>query len=290
MISKRSRVTHFLFTFPALVLYLIFFIFPVLLGIYFSMTNWNGISRKYDFIGWENYGKVLHDDRFYQALLFTLKYSVLLLVFVISISMLVALLINSKIKFKSFFKVIYFFPAVLSLITVGLIWNEIFYRVIPVIGQMLNIDMLSHSILSNPETAMYGILIVNVWQGVAIPIILFLAGLQSIPSDMYEAAVIDGANPFQKFRYITFPFIVPVLNVVFIVTFKGALMVFDYIMALTQGGPGFATESISLLIYNHAFSERKFAYSVAESIILFILIIAVSYVHHVMTKKKAAYE
>lgn len=287
---RTGRLTHILFTFPAMILYLVFFVYPVLLGIYYSSTNWDGISRKYSFIGIDNYVRIIQDERFYRALLFNLKYSVLLLIGIILISLVLALLMHARIRYKPVFKAIYFFPAVLSLITVGLIWNEIFYRVVPSIGKMLGIEALSHNILSNPDTAMYGILIVNVWQGVSVPIILFLAGLQSIPSEMYEASLIDGANSLQRFVYITLPFLIPVLNVVFIVTLKGGLMVFDYIMTLTQGGPGFATESISLLIYNHAFTERKFGYSVAESVVLLLLITAISFLHHAITNKKAAYE
>lgn len=274
--NKLNDITYFLFSFPCTIIYCIFFISPVFLGIYYSFTDWNGISKQYNFIGLKNFIKLFNSGRFSRTIIFNLKYSIYLIIGIIIISLFIAILLNSKIKQKVFFKAIYFFPAVLSMITVGLIWNEIFYRFIPFIGQQFGIEFLSKNILSNPKYAMFGVLIVNIWQGVAIPIVLFLAGLQSIPSVLYEAATIDGATSIQKFKNITFPYIIPVINVVFVLALKAGFTVFEYIMALTGGGPGGATESIGILIYKHAFDEFKYSYSIAESVILFVLIGGIS--------------
>ena len=180
----------------------------------------------------------------------------------------------------------YFIPAVLSMLTVGLIFNQIFYYILPPIGKALGNPTLSKSLLSSPRMAIWAILFVNLWQGLPIPTLLILAGLQSIPMDLLEAASLDGARDFQKFRFITVPFILPVLSVVLVLTLNGGLMVFDYIQSMTGGGPGGATRSIALLIYEHGFTQNKYAYSIAEAIIAGIIIAAISAVQITFTNKK----
>jgi raffinose/stachyose/melibiose transport system permease protein len=256
------------------------------MGIYYSLTDWNGISKKFNFIGLENYLQIFKDKEFIQALVFTMKYSLLLVLFTVVIGVALALLLNSKIKGLSFFRAVYFIPAVLSMLTVGLIFNQIFYRVIPYIGQMLNNDFLSKNLLSSQFTAMWAILFVNLWQGLAIPTLLFLSGLQSIPEDLYEAAALDGASNLQRFKAITLPFLIPVLSVVLVLTLKSGLMVFDYIKSLTEGGPGGTTQSIAILIYNHGFTQNKFAYSIAEAIITGIIISMISAVQISASNRK----
>ena len=204
----------------------------------------------------------------------------------ILLSLLIALALNQLGKSSTFFRSVYFIPAVLSLVTVGLIWNELFLRALPVIGKSLGIGFLSTNILGNPKTAMFGVLIVNLWQGCAIPTVLFVAGLQSVPKDLYEAATIDGANAWQKFKAITVPFLIPIITMVVITTTKGGLTIFDYIKAMTDGGPAQATEAIGILIYRHAMSEGKFAQSVAESMILFVIVAIVSFATIKLTSNK----
>lgn len=283
---QRTRQVMLLFTLPVVILYTIFFLGPMLLGIYYSLTNWNGISKTFDVIGFTNYVKAVSDPRFRNAIWFNIRYAVLLVFFVVVLSLALALALNSIKTLSTLFRSVYFLPAVLSLVTVGLIWNELFYRVIPLIGQVLGIDWLSVSLLGNPKTAMFAILAVNLWQGCAIPTVLFIAGLQSVPADLYEAATIDGAGPWARFRSITIPFLIPVLNMIIITQAKGGLTIFDYIKAMTDGGPGQATEAIGLLIYKHAMSEGKYSQSVAEAMILFVIVAAISYLTLRLTRDK----
>lgn len=288
--NKKSRRnwTFALFTVPGFLLYSFFFITPVILGIYYSMTDWNGISRDFDFIALDNYKKIFQTSQFIDSLSFTLKYTILLVVFVIFFGIIIALLLNRKIKGRSFFRAIYFIPAVLSLLTVGLIFNQICYYIIPEIGKTLHIEILSQNPLADKNLAMWTILFVNLWQGLAIPTLLFLAGLQGVPIDLYEVATLDGATSWEKFRYITLPFILPVVSVVFVLTFKSGLMVFDYIIAMTEGGPGNATKSVAMLIYQHGFTQNKYSYSIAEAIIVGIIIAAISGIQIFLTNKKKA--
>ncbi len=282
---KGVHIFYYLFTLPALILMTVFFMYPMVDGIYYSMTDWNGISKEFDFIGLQNYLKVLGDHRISNSISFTLTYTILLVVGVILFSLILALILDSKIVFKKAFRSVFLFPTILSLITVGMVFNQIFYKVLPVIGEAMNIKVLSSNILANPDFAIYGILIVALWQGVALPTLLFIAGLQSVPASLLEAAKIDGANSFQRFSNITFPYLVPSLNVVFILTLKSGITVFDYIMAMTGGGPAKATESVGVLIYNYAFKELKYSYSTTVAVILFLIIIVVSVVQMKVFRK-----
>lgn len=279
----------FLFTVPATALYCIFFIYPIAIGIMYSFTDWNGLAKDFKFIGLANYIEAFTNKRFQNAVLFNIKFTILAVILVVGISLILALIFNSNIRLKSFFRGIFFFPAVLGMLVVGLIFNEIFYRVVPVIGKSLNISWLSTNILASKSTAVYGVLIVHVWLAVAMATVMLLAGLQSTPMELYEAAELDGANKWQRFRYITMPFLLPVLSVVLILQIKNGLTVYDIIVALTNGGPGGATESLSILIYNHGFKEVKFSYAIAEAIILTIVICAISFVQTSISNKKKVY-
>lgn len=284
--NRRRRVTFALFSLPGFLLYCTFFIFPVLLGVYYSMTDWNGISRNISFIGARNFERILSDKRFLSALTFNAKYCIALTVCIVVLGMILALMLNRNMRGITFYRAMYFIPAVLSMITVGLIFNQIFYRALPPIGKALGIEGLSRNILSRPNTAPLGVLFVHVWQGVAMPTLLFLAGLQTIPVDLYEAAAIDGASAWERFKHITMPFILPTLSVVMVLTVKSGITVFDYVKSLTDGGPGGATESVSLLIYSHAFVETKFSYAVAEAIVLGVIIAAISAVQISITNRR----
>ena len=286
---SRKSISMFLFTVPATVLYCIFFIYPIAIGIMYSFTDWNGLAKDFKFIGLSNYIEAFTNKRFQNAVLFNIKFTILAVILVVGISLILALIFNSDIRLKSFFRGIFFFPAVLGMLVVGLIFNEIFYRVVPVIGKALNISWLSTNILASKSTAVYGVLIVHVWLAVAMATVMLLAGLQSTPMELYEAAELDGANKWQRFRYITMPFLLPVLSVVLILQIKNGLTVYDIIVALTNGGPGGATESLSILIYNHGFKEVKFSYAIAEAIILTIVICAISFVQTSISNKKKVY-
>ncbi len=287
-----SSYAFFIFSLPAAVLYTLFFVFPMFRGLFYSLTDWNGVRRSYSFIGLQNYVRILSDSRIAHSLSFTIQYVVLLVILVVLISLGTALLINSRfrgkpIAGKGFFRALYFYPAILSLITVGLIFNQIFLHIIPEAGRMLGIDFLTTSLLAGQKTAPYGILIVSVWQGVALPSILILAGLQAIPESPQESAMIDGANSFQVFWHVKLPYLIPIMNMVVILTLKNGLTVFDYIMAMTGGGPARATESLGLLIYRYAFtSELKFAYGTSVSVVLFIIIAGISFFQIRILRKK----
>ena len=273
----RERITTYgLFCLPGFIAYCVFLIFPILMGIYYSFMDWNGISKGYNFIGFANYAKLLTDKKFGAALLFNFRYTIMLIVGVVVISVVLALLLNKEFKGRSFFRTLYFLPAVLSMITVSLVFKQVFFYVLPAIGKALGIEALSTNILASKQNAIYGVLFVHLWQGVALPTLLFLAGLQTIPTELYEAAAIDGANGWQQFKHITVAYLIPTLSVVLVLLVKQGLMVFDYVKSMTAGGPGTATQTIALLIYNNGFERNRYSYSIAQAIATGLIIAVIS--------------
>ena len=285
-LQREQTLTFIAFTIPGFLMYCCFLIFPILMGIYYSFMDWNGISPSYDFIGLENYADLLTDRKYKAALLFNVRYTLLLIVGVVVISVILALMLNREIKGRSFFRTLYFAPAVLSMITISLIFKQIFFYVLPAIGQRLNIALLSSNVLADRDLAIYGVLVGHLWPGVALPTRLFLAGLQTIPQDLYEAASIDGANAWQQFRAITVTYLLPTLSVVLVLVVKQGLMVFDYVKSMTQGGPGGATQSIALLIYNNGFERNKYSYSITQAIATGLIIAFISFIQIKYTSGK----
>ncbi|TWE04937.1 carbohydrate ABC transporter membrane protein 1 (CUT1 family) [Neobacillus bataviensis] len=273
---KLKNVPFYLMTIPAFLLFLIFHTFPALQGIYYSFTNWDGLSFTYDFVGLKNYLNLFKDGNILNSYLFTFKFAIVSTILVNVLSLLIAMGLNAKIKGKNFFRAAYFLPNVLGVLIVGFIFNFIFSNVIPQLGDKLDLGFLSTNILGSEKFAWLGIVIVAVWQACAFNVILYLSGLQTVPTELYEASSLDGANKWQEFWKITFPMIAPFFTINMVLSMKNFLMVFDQVVALTGGGPGRATESISLLIYKGGFTGGEFAYQSANSVVYFIVIVVIS--------------
>lgn len=275
---KRKDKVLFLWTLIPVTLYGLFFIIPIIMGFNYSLTDWNGLAKKYNYVGLDNFRTLFTNNRIMNSIKFTGKYTFWLVVIIMLLALLLTLALSYVVaaKFRTVFRSVIFFPAVLSLVTIGLTWNQILYRVLPQIGEKLGIGWLSVNILGSPDTAMWGVLLVNVWQGTAIPFVMLLAGIQNVPGDLYEAARIDGASPFKLFINITIPFLIPTINVAFVMVLKSGICVFDFIQAMTGGGPMRSTESAGVLIYQLAFQDAKAGLSSAYGVLLLIIIAAIS--------------
>ncbi|GIM27713.1 sugar ABC transporter permease [Clostridium polyendosporum] len=274
--EKGIDIVIYLMTIPAVLLFAAFHTFPVIQGIYYSFTNWDGLSLEYNFIGFKNYLDLLKDTNILNSYLFTFKFAIVTTIIVNVLSLLIALGLNSKIKFKNFFRATYFLPNVLSMLIIGFIFNYIFANVLPVVGTKLGIEALAANILGDDKLAWIGVVVIAVWQACAFNTILYLSGLQTVPEDIYEASALDGAGKWQEFWKITFPIIAPFFTINMVLAMKNFLMVFDQVVALTGGGPGRATESIAFLVYKSGFSGGEFAYQSANSVVYFIVIIIIS--------------
>lgn len=283
-------ITHALFVAPNLILYTVFSVIPILMGLYYSFTNWNGITRTYKMVGFKNYAKMFQDTRFLRAISFNGRYVLMYVLLLVVLCVILGLLLNQKIRWRSFFRAAYFFPAVIGMLSCGMIFRQIFGYGLPAVGKILGIPALEKNMLSDPNMAIFAVLFVNLWQGLAIPTVLVLAGLQTIPSELGESAGLDGANAWQIFRHITLPFLLPTMSMVLVLALKDGLMIYDYILALTDGGPAGRTESITMLIMKLGFNEQKFSLAIAESILLAVVIIGISVVQIRATNRRKVYE
>ena len=283
----RNEAYFFLFTVPCLVLYTMFFITPIVLGFYYSLTNWNGIAPTFEFVGLKNFLMQLKDGSFHYSLKFTLTYALVVVPVAVLISFFSALFLTTvRGRPQTAYKGFLFFPALLAPIVVSLIWKQIYTHALPWIGNALNIEILKVSLMTNMKTLKATIQIVHVWQAVALQTVLFVAGLQNIPEEIYDAARIDGAGFFQRLGYIVFPYIVPILNMVLILLLKQCLVLFDVVMGMTTGGPGSRTESLSVYIYKKAFETLQVGYATSVAVTVFFIMIIIAMVQLNLLNKK----
>jgi len=291
MLKSKERINFafYLMTVPMVLLFFVFHTYPFLQGIFYSFTNWKGYG-KWSFVGLRNYLHIFSDKDVGNAYAFTFFFALLATIFVNLFSLLLALGLNSKIKFKNALKAIYFLPYMLGNLIVGFIFNFVFANLLPMLGQALGIGALSVNILGT-DNAWIGVLLVTVWQSLAFNTLIYLSGLQSVDQDLYEAANLDGAIGWKRFKHITFPLIAPFFTINMVLCVKGFLMAFDQIMAMTNGGPGSATTTISVLIYKKGFQGAQFAYQSADAVLLFIVIVSISMFQlFVLEKREAKFE
>jgi raffinose/stachyose/melibiose transport system permease protein len=270
---------------PIVALFFAFNTLPLIIGAFYSFTNYRGYGS-WDFVNFRNYIDLFTDSRVWNSYLFTFKYAIVGTILVNVISLLMALALNSKIRFKSTLRGIYFVPNILGGLIIGYIFSFIFTYIIPAVGETFNIEWIKNSILADERYAWIGVLIVGVWQAVAMNTIIYISGLQTIPDDIYEAGKIDGANTMQTFWKLTLPMLMPFVSINLVLSTKNMLMVFDQIMSLTKGGPAQSTESISYLIYRNGMDGGQFGFQSANAVIFFILIVTISVIQMKMTNKK----
>ncbi|ANE46554.1 hypothetical protein SY83_09995 [Paenibacillus swuensis] len=288
--QRTKKLNLLIFLLPAVLIYTVFQFYPAMSGFYYAFTDWDGFSPDVTFVGADNFKAILDDSLFYTAVKNTLIFTVLVMVLQNALALLFAILLDQKIRGVAFFRTVYFIPALISTAVVGFIWSTILN---PVIGswkiffnafgltQIANMDLLG-----SPNTALYAIIFVMVWNYMGYSMIIYLAGLQNISKDLYEAAGIDGANRWHKFRNITFPLIAPALTINLMLSMIGCLKQFDHVFVLTGGGPGNATQVIGTAIYTVAFSNNKYGYGIALSMVLFVSIAILSLFQTFVLKKR----
>ena len=282
--NERKR-TFLLMTIPVVALFFCFNTLPLLKGVMYSFTNFKGFGS-YDWVGVRNYMDLFQDVRVGNSYWFTFKLAIVTTIVVNVISLLLAMALNSKIRAKSFFRGAYFLPNILGALVVGYIFNYFFTYILPAVGEMIGWETLSSSLLSSKNLAWIAIVIVCAWQAIAMNTIIYIAGLQTVPEDVYEAGAIDGATGWNKFKNLTFPLILPFFTINMVLCVKNFLMVFDQIMALTKGGPAQSTESISYLIYQNGMAGGQFGFQSANAVIFFLVIVAISVTQMTVLGKK----
>ena len=276
----RSRYPLY-FALPAVLLYGTFFIVPSLSGIVYAFTDWSSFSDEVNFVGLRNFAKIFSPGEYYLAYFSnTFVFTGATIVLKTAVGLGLALLLNEGVKrFVNLYRVLIYLPVVLPFIVVGLIFRSILNPATGLLNAFLRsvgLDALAMQWLVDPHLAIYSVVVVDSWKGIGYIMVILRAGLQTIPKDFYEAAEVDGANAWQRFRYLTIPLLMPAIAIVTVLNVLYGLRVFDIVYAMTNGGPGYATEVLSTGIFK-AFSQGQYGLGTAISTILFLILIAAGY-------------
>jgi raffinose/stachyose/melibiose transport system permease protein len=278
--------TYLIFAGPTTLAFLTVIILPFLFGIYLTFTNWDGIAKAYDFVGFSNYVTVFRDEAFWRSFLLTVKYVAYTVVIVNTLGFILAyILTGDQVPGQNLLRTGFFVPNLIGGIILGLVWRFIFSNILVFIGRQLNISFLSYSWLTNPDKVLWTLVIVSVWQYSGYMMIIFIAGLVNIPKDLIEAARIDGANGFQRLRMLILPLMVPSFIVTVFLTIQRGFMVYDVNLALTQGGPFKTSELISMHVYEKAFLAQQYGVGQSQAFFLFLLVAAISVTQVYFSKK-----
>lgn len=249
--------------------YTVFLLVPIGIAFAGSFHEWNPLSGIYRFNGIENYVSVFTSALFGKSMLNTPIFSVVVIFFRVGLGLAIAIAIYSNlIKHKSFFRAIYYMPVVTPMVAVAFVWKFLYNPQIGAINQILGLDI---NWLMNPKTALLAIMIMTIWKDFGYAVVMFMAGLYSLPSDAMEAARVDGASSWQTFKYLTLPLLKPMTLFVVITSIISYIQAYVQVLILTEGGPGTATYLSSYIIYNEAFVKYNFGYASAMSFVLFVI-------------------
>lgn len=249
--------------------FIIFLIVPIIIAFAGSFHDWNPLSGTYDFLGLDNYIEVFTSGLFGTSMLNTLIFSVVVIVFRVGLGLGIAYAIYSTlVKHKSFFRAIYYMPVVTPMVAVAFVWKFMYNPQIGTINQIFGLDV---NWLMNPKTALAAVMVMTIWKDFGYAVVMYMAGLYSLPADALEAAKVDGASAWQTFRYITFPLLKPMTLFVVITSIISYIQAYVQILIMTEGGPGTTTYLASYIIYDEAFVKYNFGYASALSFVLFVI-------------------
>ena len=287
---KKKTGLPYLFMLPSILILLGVYLLPFLYSLYISVTDWSGMGQKLNFVGLSNYKGLFEEPHFWETLRNNLIYFVELVGIQFIISMVLAVVLNAAFKGRNFFRALYFMPTIICTLAVGFIWNIMFDPINGPIKTLLKnagfLELSRIMWLGNTKTAIHAVSFVSLWQWTGWSMVIYLAGLQSIDKNLYEAAEIDGANAVQKFFKVTLPLLAPSITVNLVKSTIGALKIFDLPFIMTGGGPGHATESLAMMMYTYSFGLNKMGYGTAISIILFVVILIISGVQTTVLRRR----
>ena len=287
--KKAQRNIALLFLLPNLLGFLVFIVYPVLKSLYISFFNWDGLGTK-EFIGLENYLSLLSDSTFRVSFWNNIHYTVVTVPLSIILGILIAMLMNVRMRGIQVFRVIYFLPQITSMIAIGIVWTTVLANYGPINQFLMTLGMENPpQWLSSSDWALISVEMVSIWRSMGYNAVILLAGLQGINAELYEAAKIDGAGAFRRFFSITLPMLSPTIFLCLVMQLIGSFKVFDTIMSMTQGGPGRATNVLTYYIYQKAFVDWKFGYASAVAYVLFAIIMILTLIQFVGQKKWVNY-
>ena len=287
MKKQNPNISLMLFVAPALIVYGLFKLLPAILGFYYATTDWNGLNKVYNFIGIENFLEILSDQYFWNSVLFTLKYVVVMVIVANVLALLLATLIESINKGKGFFRTVFYMPNMISMIIGGYMWMFIVTKVLYYMADNWGLTFLDKSWIGDPKYAFIAIIVVASWGSVGYLMIIYMAALQGVPASLKEAANLDGANSWQTFWAVILPMIRHAVTICVFWTLNASFQVFDVIYSLTGGGPGRATQSTAMNIFEEAFRGNiRYGYATAKSTVLFLIVLVITIIQLRIMRKE----
>ena len=294
---RKSRLRQLrvqgLFLLPALVIFTAFVIYPILASLYYSLTDWDGLASSLNFVGLANFQQLLSDPSVFTDLRNTLIFAAGVMVLQNGIALLLAVILDGFLRRLTFLRVLFLIPAMFSALALGYTWSYIYspeFGFLDTFLSKIGLAGWQQDWLGNPHLTLASLIVTNSWEFMGLSMVIFLAGLQAVPAELYEAANIDGTSGWQRFWHITFPLIAPAVTINVVLTLIGSMKTFDLIFVMTNGGPGDASESLALRIYKEAFTLNHFGYATAVGIVMSLLILGLSVVNlHFLRKREVEF-
>ena len=284
-IEKRMVRQYLVLVLPGMIIFTVGLIIPLFLSFRYSLTDWDGMTAKKTFVGLQNYIKLFKDKEFLESWWFTIKFTIGNTIIQNVLALLFAVALDSGIRFQKLYRTAFFVPCLISAIVVGFVWLKMFSNVLPAINDLLGTGF-NFLLFGKAETVLGGLLIANNWQWVGYWMLVYLAGLQSVPAELYEAAKVDGANAIHRFFNVTIPMLAPAITICVVGITTGSLKVYDLLVASTKGGPGRASTSVIYKTYTTAINGRQYGYGSAMTVTLVIALLLVALIQVKGLRKK----
>ena len=281
---RNRDFSFWLFLTPVILSLSLVILIPFIYGFVYSFTNWNGMAAT-EFLGFKNYITLLRDEEFRASIWFTTKYAVASVIILNFLGLGLALLVTRNLKTNNLMRTVFFMPNLIGGLILGFIWQFIFISVFGNLGELLGIEALT-GWLSTTATGFWGLVILTSWQMAGYIMIIYIAYLENIPKDLLEAAEIDGASSFQRFRNITFPLVAPAFTVSMFLTLSNSFQIYDQNLSLTNGGPYNSTQMVAMNIVKTAFTENKMAFAQSKAVIFFLIVAVVAITQVYYNKKR----
>ena len=273
---RNAALVEFMLVLPALLLYFVFVVYPLFDGIFYSLTDWDGIRKTFNFIGLKNYIDIIHDSYVLGPLKNTFIYAFFNTIFLNILGLLMAIGAESVRRGRNIFRALLYIPSVLSAILVGFVFNFIFDKSLGTLGKQLGIQVMANNLLGSKSFALAMGILVTSWKSAGWYMVVYIAGLHNIDQSLYDAASVDGVTGWKRFWYVTFPLLAPSFTINMVLAVERSFKQYDLLYALTGGGPGRASELISMTIYNESFTNKRAGYGTALGVILFLIIVAIT--------------
>lgn len=284
-LEKKMSRQYFILVLPGFIIFTIGLILPLFLAIRYSFTSWDGMSPEKPFVGFQNYIDLWKDSDFRNAWWFTIRFTIWNTIIQNIGALLLAVILDAGIRAKKIYRAVFFIPCLISALVVGFVWMKMFSNVLPALNDILGTEF-NFLLFGQKETVLAGLVIANNWQWIGYWMLIYLAGLQSVPADLYEAAKVDGAGVIKRFFKITIPMLAPAITICVVGITTGSLKVYDLLVSSTRGGPGRASTSVIYQTYTTAINGRQYGYGSAMSVTLVVVLLLVALIQVKGLKKK----